>query len=116
MCGQAFHTASMEQKNYPNLSRFTAIVQKYDPNGVFLNKFGKRITGASSELHIDSRVKHCALLDDCFCDKDTDCATGQYCGELYGFKVCKDKFAFIPKLINFVGDTALRAIAKQFLV
>ncbi|XP_037038883.1 L-gulonolactone oxidase 5-like isoform X2 [Bradysia coprophila] len=110
MSGQVFHTTSMAQKNYPNLSRFGAIIRKYDQNGVFLNKFGKRITGASRELTIDPRMEHCALQDDCFCNKNRDCATGQYCGELNGFKVCKDILSL--KLINDVSDGALAIVGK----
>lgn len=91
-------------------------MEKYDGNGVFLNKFGKRIAGVSNELHIDARVKHCALQDDCFCSRDADCATGQYCGKLSGFKVCKDTLALLPRLVNTAGDAALTILAKQLLV
>lgn len=92
-------------------------MQKYDPNGVFLNKFGRRIKGASSELTIDSKVKHCALQDHCFCTEATDCATGQFCGQLYGFRVCEDlpaKVLPLP-LVNSVSSDVLTVIAKQFL-
>lgn len=116
MCGQAFHTKSMEEKNSPNIARFRTYMQKYDPNGIFLNKFGMRIKGSSNALTIDPKAKHCALQSSCICSSSNDCASGQICGKLSGFSVCKDFIAeILPlRLIDIVSDRALNVIASQF--
>lgn len=94
-------------------------MRKHDPNGIFLNNFGRRITGASSQLTVDARVKHCALQSHCICSSNVDCAPGQICGKLFGFNVCKDFLAHVlplglSGLLTSVSDTALTTIADLF--
>jgi hypothetical protein len=65
-------------------------MKKYDPNELFMNKFGKRITGVSDEMDIDPQVHHCALQDYCICSKNDDCGSFQSCNQVKGFPVCRD--------------------------
>ncbi|KAJ6632745.1 L-gulonolactone oxidase 5 [Pseudolycoriella hygida] len=119
MCGQSFHTKSMLAANSPNIAKFRAMMKKYDPNGVFLNKFGERITGASNQLTVDTRAIHCALNSNCICSKNADCATGQICKKMYGFNVCKDVLRQILPLNLFTHVTdelVLRKISNLFAV
>ena len=64
---------------------------KFDPNGVFMNNFGRRLKGIGNKMDIDPLTKRCALLDNCFCTKDSDCGRSQICTTLpnYSFNVCK---------------------------
>ena len=67
-------------------------MKEFDPNGIFLNAFGRRLIGVCSLTSSDSEVRHCALLDNCVCAWDTDCAVGQRCSRIQGypnFPVCK---------------------------
>ncbi len=54
-------------------------MSKYDPHGVFLNKFGRRLLGTLDDADVDPLVTHCALQDYCRCQQDHDCGTGQSC-------------------------------------
>jgi len=72
-------------------------MQKYDPNGIFLNKFGRRILDLSNEMNVDPSVKRCALQDYCICSKNSDCTSLQSCGMVSGYPACQDIAAgFLP--------------------
>lgn len=68
-------------------------MQKFDPNGIFLNNFGLRLTGMSTEMDIDPSTTRCALLDNCFCSESSDCGNSQICTSIpgYNYKVCETK-------------------------
>lgn len=68
-------------------------MNKYDPNEVFINNFGRRIKGTGTKVDVDPLTTHCALLDNCICSKNSDCAITQKCSTLPGYKyrVCKTK-------------------------
>ncbi|KXN70656.1 hypothetical protein CONCODRAFT_17439 [Conidiobolus coronatus NRRL 28638] len=71
------------------LEVFQKAMQKYDPNGIFLNKFGKRLLGSGDEAYdIPSKVTRCAIGNYCICKKDSDCPKNYKCGSLAGYKVC----------------------------
>lgn len=85
----------MQKPTFPNFNRlFSAAMHKFDPKGIFQNNFGRRLLGISTKSDIDPQVVHCALLDNCFCSKDSDCADSQNCVFLPGydsFSVCKTR-------------------------
>jgi len=65
---------------------------EYDPNGIFMNNFGRRLTGEGTAIDVDPEAKRCALLDYCVCSKNEDCAATQYCGAVEGYRdmpVCR---------------------------
>lgn len=66
-------------------------MKKYDPNHIFINNFGRRITKTGTKIDFDPLTTRCALLDNCFCSKDADCAKTQLCTTLpgYTYPVCK---------------------------
>lgn len=68
-------------------------MKKFDPNGIFLNNFGRRLTYNGTKIDIDPLTTKCALLDNCFCSKDSDCADTQTCTTISGYRypVCKTK-------------------------
>lgn len=69
-------------------------MKKFDPNQVFLNNFGRRILETGTDIDIDPLTTRCALLDNCFCSCDDDCANGQICTSLPGYSdypVCQTK-------------------------
>ncbi|KAJ6635226.1 L-gulonolactone oxidase 5 [Pseudolycoriella hygida] len=106
---------------------FTAVMTKYDPNGVFLNSFGHRLKKTGTKVDLDPMVKHCALLDNCFCSADGDCGKNQICTKIsgYNYNVCQTKneipvdffpHIILPKengtgLLNFFS-TEVQAIAN----
>lgn len=85
-------------------------MNKFDPNEIFINNFGRRIKRKGTKVDFDPLTIHCALLDNCICSKDTDCGNDQICTTLpgYTYPVCKtknevpeftvDKSAFPPAL------------------
>lgn len=87
---------------------FLAVMNKYDPNGVFLNSFGRRLKGISSAQDLDPNFNaHCALHDDCFCSQASNCAAYQRCTNLpgySGYKVCQtigeQPQTFLPVTLN----------------
>lgn len=91
--GQYFHNREIIQKTRPaeTLQAFQEAMKKYDPNGIFMNKFGRRLLGESDELSWDPSVTKCALQDYCMCAKDDDCGAGQACGKYGEFPVCKER-------------------------
>lgn len=86
-------------------------MKKSDPNEIFLNNFGRRILKRGTKIDTDPLTIRCALLDNCFCSKDSDCANNQICTSLPGYSnytVCQtenvvpetkvDKSKFPPEL------------------
>lgn len=80
-------------------------MNKFDPNEVFINSFGRRIKDSGTEVDVDPLVTRCALLDNCFCTKNSDCGDNQICTTIsdYHYRVCKTKnevpIDFFPKFI-----------------
>lgn len=80
-------------------------MNRKDPEGVFLNSFGRRIKKIGTKVDNDPRVVRCAMLDYCFCAKNGDCGDNQICTTLpgYNYTVCKTKneipINFFPKII-----------------
>jgi len=73
--------------------KFVAAMSKFDPNKVFMNKFGRRLTQTDIAMDLDPLTTRCALLDNCFCSKNGDCGSSQNCTTLpgYNFTVCKTR-------------------------
>lgn len=105
-------------------------MNKFDPNEIFINNFGRRMKRKSSKVDVDPLTIHCALLDNCICSKDSDCGNDQTCTTLpgYTYPVCKtknevpeftvDRSAFPPALgvlgflLTNVNTLANAAVAK----
>lgn len=68
-------------------------MNKFDPSGIFLNNFGRRVTHNGTEIDIDPLTTRCALLDNCFCSEDSDCGVNQICTSIsgYDYPVCETK-------------------------
>ncbi|KAJ6647385.1 L-gulonolactone oxidase 5 [Pseudolycoriella hygida] len=81
--------------------KFVAAMNKFDPNEVFINNFGRRLKGTGTKVDTDPLVVRCALLDNCFCTKNSDCGEGQTCTTLPGYKyfVCKTRNE-VPMVFN----------------
>jgi FAD-dependent oxidoreductase len=72
-----------------DLAKFKSAIEKYDPKGLFSNKFGNRILGLGYDKYeIPSHVTHCATQNYCLCSKNSDCAGNLKCGSLVGYNVC----------------------------
>ncbi|KXN74263.1 hypothetical protein CONCODRAFT_2638 [Conidiobolus coronatus NRRL 28638] len=72
-----------------DISNFNSAVQKYDPNGLFSNKFGNRVLGLeNSSFRVSSSTNKCAIQDKCICSRDSDCPATYSCGSLIGYNVC----------------------------
>lgn len=85
-----------EMKNYLIFfNNFThpAAMNKFDPNEIFSNSFGRRMKQKGMKVDIDPLTVRCALLDNCICSADTDCGNDQTCTTLpgYTYNVCKTK-------------------------
>ena len=83
----------MCNRNVSN-SDIAAAMKKFDPDGVFMNNFGRRIIKSGTKIDSDPKVTRCALLDDCFCSKNKDCTDTQTCTTLRGYpdyRVCKTR-------------------------
>lgn len=105
-------------------------MEKFDPKKIFLNNFGRRMTKNGTKIDFDPLTTRCALLDNCFCSKHSDCAATQLCTTIpgYTYPVCKtknevpetqlDKSAFPPPsgLLNWfvtvVPTLATAALAR----
>ncbi|KXN74284.1 hypothetical protein CONCODRAFT_2663 [Conidiobolus coronatus NRRL 28638] len=86
--GLAFFSHKTLSTRY-DIPKFKSAVEKYDPNGLFSNKFGSRILGLGKDSYeVPGKVSHCALQDYCICSKDSDCPKKHKCGSLIGFNVC----------------------------
>ena len=71
---------------------FLGKMQQYDPNGVFMNDFGRRLKGIDTKINTDPLSTRCALLDNCVCSKNNDCGPTQTCSRIDGYPdypVCK---------------------------
>lgn len=79
----------------------SAAMNKFDPNEVFINNFGRRLKKIGTKVDTDPLVTRCALLDNCFCSKNSDCGDTQLCTALpgYNYPVCKTKNE-IPSVFN----------------
>lgn len=68
-------------------------MNKFDPNEVFINNFGRRIKRKGTKVDIDPLTTRCALLDNCICSKNSDCGEHQMCTTLpgYSYRVCKTR-------------------------
>lgn len=79
-------------------------MHKFDPNEVFQNNFGRRITKNDTKIDSDPKTTRCALLDHCFCSKNSDCAESQRCVSLpgYTYTVCKTDNE-VPVQINEIS-------------
>jgi hypothetical protein len=91
--GLYYHTKNMIRKRLDEGARaaFLAKMAEYDPNGVFMNDFGRRLKGQGTKVNFDPATRHCVLLDNCLCSRHGDCANGQVCSRLEGypdFPVC----------------------------
>lgn len=76
-------------------------MNKFDPDEVFINNFGRRLKKKGTKVDTDPLVVRCALLDNCFCSKDSDCGATQICTTLpgYNYLVCKTKNE-VPSAFN----------------
>lgn len=80
-------------------------MNKFDPNEVFINNFGRRIKNSGTKVDFDPFLTRCALLDNCFCSKNGDCGDKQICTTIgdYNYNVCKTKnevpINLLPKFI-----------------
>lgn len=72
---------------------FAEAMDKFDPYGLFMNSFGRRIKREGTAVDIDPLTKHCALLANCICAKNTDCGPTQICTTIpgYNYNVCKTR-------------------------
>lgn len=77
-------------------------MNKYDPNEIFINNFGRRLKGTGTTIDADPLIKHCALLDNCICSNNTDCGNTQTCTTLpgYSYRVCKTKNEIPEKAVD----------------
>lgn len=76
-------------------------MNKFDPNEVFINNFGRRLKGTGTKVDTDPLAVRCALLDNCFCSKNSDCGATQTCTTItgYNYTVCKTKNE-VPSVFN----------------
>ncbi|CAI5512779.1 unnamed protein product [Closterium sp. Naga37s-1] len=78
---------------YPNLPRFLKVRENFDPRGLFLNEWAKRVLGLSQQP-VQVYGDQCAMRGLCHCAADVHCnpALGSYCrrGLIYtDATVCK---------------------------
>ncbi|XP_037045984.1 probable L-gulonolactone oxidase 4 [Bradysia coprophila] len=103
--GLVVHSAESIKLKLEKLARdgFIDALQKHDPEGVFMNKVGLRLTGKSTDIDVNPLATRCALLGSCFCSKDTDCGPNQTCTTLPGYDsyhVCQTRNEQCSKPIN----------------
>ncbi|CAL8139498.1 unnamed protein product [Orchesella dallaii] len=106
--GLYFTNPQLVREKYEHLPTFVRHMEEFDPQGIFLNDFGRRIRFDSETRIRDPRVKHCALLDHCICRNDLDCGDGSgssyRCNLLQGYRVCREN----PKTYEGVKGQVLR--------
>lgn len=68
-------------------------MEKFDPNEIFINNFGRRLKRKGSKVDIDPLTTRCALLGNCICSTNDDCADTQTCTTIpgYDYYVCKTR-------------------------
>ena len=94
-------TPILAQKFHPHTrARFLRKMRQYDPYGVFLNDFGLRLLGVGTRINLDPFTRHCALLDNCVCSRDIDCAPEQVCTVLQSFPVCDTLKTYVRELFS----------------
>lgn len=73
-------------------------MNKYDPDEIFINNFGRRLKRTGTKMDIDPKTIHCAILDNCICSKNSDCGTNQICSTVSGYvyKVCRTRNEVAP--------------------
>jgi hypothetical protein len=104
----------MIQATSPNRDEFIKYMQQFDPQGIFLNKFGRRLLGVSKDMDIDPAVKRCALQDYCICSKNSDCAPLQQCRPIEGYPACNDIGTIImPSTFKSYNPTNLTSIYES---
>lgn len=66
-------------------------MNKFDPDEIFINNFGRRIKRQGTIVDIDPLTIHCAILGNCICSQNADCAESQTCTTIpgYNYNVCK---------------------------
>jgi hypothetical protein len=82
-------------------------MSEFDPNGIFMNDFGRRLQGKGTRANTDPLTKHCAILDYCLCSSDSDCANGLRCSRLFGypdFPVCREERIPLRRPFNPFAD------------
>ncbi|KAJ3309795.1 hypothetical protein HDV04_005644 [Boothiomyces sp. JEL0838] len=70
---------------------FAKAVQRFDPNGLFTNKFLQNLQSNAARLD----TKQCAFTQDCYCEIDSDCSAGYSCVQGHIFtpaRVCRKSF------------------------
>ncbi|KAL1914676.1 uncharacterized protein VTP21DRAFT_8087 [Calcarisporiella thermophila] len=87
--GLYYSSKKMFYSKYPHAKKFAEIVSRYDPKGIFLNHFGRRMLGLADAVQVPTNTKHCALEDFCVCSVDSDCAAGQRCRRWMGADVSR---------------------------
>ncbi|KAJ6637361.1 L-gulonolactone oxidase [Pseudolycoriella hygida] len=103
--GLLYHSSQMLDLKLHSFARekFLVAMTKFDPNGVFLNSFGRRLKRSGTVIDVDPLTTRCALLDNCLCSVNADCAKHQICTTIsgFGYPVCQTK--------NFVATTFNRS-------
>lgn len=68
-------------------------MNKFDPDEIFINNFGRRMKRTGSTVDIDPLTTHCALLGNCICSQNDDCGYTQTCTTIsgYNYYVCKTR-------------------------
>ncbi|OXA60733.1 L-gulonolactone oxidase [Folsomia candida] len=79
--GMVYHSSEMLDLKLDPSARaaFIETMNKFDPNEVFINNFGRRLKKTSSKQDLHPAEIHCGIRDNCFCSKNSDCAVTQTC-------------------------------------
>lgn len=95
---------NVQKKNRSTFKRIflSDAMNKYDPNEVFINNFGRRLKRKGETVDSDPDANRCALLDYCFCTEDGHCGDTQACTNVQGYeyRVCKTKNEIAPITID----------------
>lgn len=92
-------------------------MEEFDPRGVFMNDFGKRLRFGWTKSSLDSYVKHCGLVDTCICQRDYECGDGgptsYLCGVIHGYKVCRERGDHFKKFKENFTRKLISLVIKQ---
>lgn len=108
--GAYYHTAAQLKQKLDPAARaaFIQSITTFDPHGIFLNDFGRRLLGKSDKMNWDPLVTRCALLDHCICSSNHDCAPDQTCSRIDwypNYPVCLPKpQMFKPQKVSQLLD------------